>query len=77
MAQSGVLPAMHKDDDTIYDEPSEVEAVDGVVKVDGPDAVDVNLTPEAAVEVSDRLLRQSFKARGQKRLAKEVHRPKG
>ncbi|WP_262984816.1 hypothetical protein [Sphingomonas daechungensis] len=32
-------------DDKVYDEPSEVEAEDGVVVVNGPDAVDVQLTP--------------------------------
>jgi hypothetical protein len=32
-------------DDQVYAEPSEVEAVDGKVEVDGPDAVDVALTP--------------------------------
>lgn len=53
-------------DKTIYDEPSEVDAVDGVVTVEGPDAVDVKLTPEAASETSDRLLTGSLKAQGQK-----------
>ena len=52
-------------DNKIYDVSSEVEAKDGVVAVDGPDAVDVKLTPEAAAETSDRLLYASMKARGQ------------
>jgi hypothetical protein len=60
----------------LFDEPSAVEAVDGKVHVDGPDAVDVALTPEAAEETSDRLLRKSFEARGQARLDKLPHRPK-
>ena len=59
----------------VYDEPSDVQAVDGAVELDGPDAVDVALTPEAAEETSERLLRQSFKARGQKRLDRLPHRP--
>lgn len=59
----------------IYDDPSEVNAVDGAVELDGPDAVDVAMTPEAAEETSERLLRQSFKARGQKRLDGLPHRP--
>ena len=53
-----------------------MEAVDGAVEVDGPDAVDVTLTPEAAEETSDRLLRQAFKARGQTRLKRDPHQPK-
>ena len=52
-------------DDTIYDEASDVDANDGIVSVKGPDAVDVKLTPDAAVETSDRLLRGSLKAHGQ------------
>ena len=63
--------------DTTYDEPSDVKAVDGRVEVDGPDAVDVSLTPEAAEETSERLLQQSFKARGQTRLKNNTHRPQG
>ena len=52
-------------DDKIYDEPSDVSAKDGVVEVHGPDGVDVNLTPEAADETSDRLLKGALSARGQ------------
>ena len=53
-------------DDKIYKEPSDVTAEDGVVSVKGPDAVDVQMTPEAADETSERLLYGSLKARGQK-----------
>jgi len=66
---------MQSKDRTIYDDPSEVKAVDGKVDVDGPDQVDVTLTPEAAEETSERLLHQSFKARGQTRLKHSTHRP--
>ena len=52
-------------DDKVYDEPSDILAEDGSVKVSGPDAVDVRLTPEAAEETSNRLLEGSMKARGQ------------
>jgi len=52
--------------DRTYDEASEVEAEDGKVVVDGPDAVAVTLTPEAASETSDRLLFGAAKAQGQK-----------
>ena len=53
-------------DKTVYDDPSEVEADDGVVSLQGPDAVDVRLTPEAAEETSDRLNTGAMKARGQR-----------
>lgn len=52
--------------DRTFDEPSEVEAEGGKVIVDGPDAVAVTLTPEAASETSDRLLYGAAKAQGQK-----------
>lgn len=50
----------------IYDEPSRVDAVDGVVVVTGPDAIDIRLTARAAEETSDRLLEGAMKARGQR-----------
>lgn len=53
-------------DDTIYDEPSSVDATEGAVIVKGPDAVDVRLTPQAAEETSERLLEGAMKARGQR-----------
>jgi hypothetical protein len=52
--------------DKIYSEPSEVTAEDGEVIVDGPDAVAVSLTPEAAIETSNRLFQAGVTARGQK-----------
>ncbi len=60
----------------LFDEPSDVKAVEGQVEVEGPDEVDVALTPEAAEETSDRLLSGALKARGQARLKGQVHRPK-
>ena len=48
-----------------HDEPSEVDAEEGEVIVDGPDGVAVSFTPEAADETSDRLLKGAAKARGQ------------
>ena len=42
----------------------------------GPDAVDVDLSPEAAEETSDRLLHAAMKARGNRRLEDMPHRPK-
>lgn len=52
--------------DKVYDEPSNVRAEDGVVAVDGPDAVSVKLTPDAALETSDRLLGGAAEAQGQR-----------
>ena len=49
----------------VYDEPSSVKAEEGCVVVEGPDDVDVRLTPDAAEETSNRLLEGSMKARGQ------------
>ena len=60
---------------TVYEDPSEVDAVEGAVEVEGPDEVDVALTPEAAEETSDRLTDQAVKARGQRRLSRFTHRP--
>lgn len=61
---------------TIYQEPSDVRADDGKVDVDGPDHVDVSLTPEAAEETSERLAHEAIKARGQRRLKDLPHHPK-
>jgi hypothetical protein len=63
---------MHKRE--IYNDPSRVSAVDGTVEVDGPDAVNIAMTPEAAEETSERLADESIKARGQRRLKNYPHR---
>jgi len=52
-------------DGKIYSDPSDVEAKDGSVVVDGPDGVDVKLSPEAATETSDRLLFAAGQAKSQ------------
>jgi hypothetical protein len=72
---ASVSAAMH-DKNMTYSEPSEVEAVDGDVKVEGPDDVRVMLTAEAAEETSERLLTGAFKARGQTRLRSNPHQPR-
>ena len=59
-----------------HDEPSEVVAHEGEVLVDGPDAVAVSLTPEAALETSNRLLVSGLTAKGQRDEAKRRGRPK-
>jgi hypothetical protein len=51
---------------TIYDEPGDVDAEDGVVVQKGPDDIDVRLTPDAAEETSERLITGAMKARGQR-----------
>ena len=52
-------------DGIVHDEPSAVDAEDGVVIVNGPNSVDVRMTPDAAEETSQRLLTGAMKARGQ------------
>jgi hypothetical protein len=61
---------------TVYDQPSDVSAEDGAVAVEGPDSVDVAMTPEAAEETSERLTSEAVKARGQRRLGRFAHQPK-
>ena len=53
-------------DKTVYDEASDVDAEDGFVTVNGPDAVDVRMTPDAAEETSEWLNTGAMKARGQR-----------
>lgn len=50
----------------IYSKASDVSAEEGVVNVDGPDGVDVGLTPEAALETSNRLLDGAMHAAAQR-----------
>lgn len=63
----------------VYQEPSKVTVEDGIVKVKGPDDVDVQMTPEAADETSERLLYGAMQALGQKitgiREAKQAEEP--
>ena len=61
-------------DDKLYDEATEVTAKDGEVILDGPDAVDVKITPEAAEETADNLIQGAMKATGQRRLNRMAHR---
>lgn len=49
-----------------YDEASKVTVERGEVHLDGPDGVDVLLTPDAAIETSDRLLKAGLAAHGQR-----------
>ena len=61
--------------DKLYDEATEVTAKDGEVILDGPDAVDVKVTPEAAEETADNLIEGAVEARGQRRLKNLPHKP--
>lgn len=63
------------DRDKLYDEATEVTAEDGEVILDGPDAVDVKITPEAAEETADNLIKGAAEAAGQRRLRNQPHRP--
>lgn len=63
-------------DDKVYDEPTKVDAEDGNVVLDGPDGVDVSMTPDAALETSDRLLFGATQAMGQ-RIQEEQRHKKG
>jgi hypothetical protein len=60
----------------LYDQPTEVTAKDGKVLLDGPDGVDVALTPDAAIETGERLIDEGVTAAGQQRSKKIDHRPK-
>ena len=60
----------------VFDEPTEVTAKNGEVVLDGPDGVDVKLTPEAAEETGDRLIDHAVEARGQRILKDLPHQPK-
>ena len=61
-------------DDKTYDEATEVTAKDGQVILDGPDAVDVKVTPEAAEQTADNLIEGAVMARGQRRLKDLPHK---
>jgi hypothetical protein len=50
----------------VFDEATKVTAENGEVVLDGPDGVDVKLTPEAARETSTRLWDGAAKAKVQK-----------
>lgn len=54
----------------VYSQAGDVTAEDGVVHWDGPDGVDVGLTPDAAFVTSDRLMHSATEAAGQRRVKK-------
>jgi len=59
---------------TVHDTASEVTAEDGQVMLDGPDGTAVSLTPEAAIETSERLFEQGLKGKGQQVAARRRKR---
>ena len=61
--------------DKLYDEATKVTAKDGEVILDGPDAVDVKITPEAAEETADNLIEGAVTAADQRRLRDLPHKP--
>ena len=61
--------------DKIFDQATKVTAKDGEVTLDGPDAVDVTVTPEAAEETAENLIDGAMMARGQRRLKDSPHKP--
>jgi membrane peptidoglycan carboxypeptidase len=61
-------------DGKTYDEVTKVTAKDGEVILDGPDGVDVKVTPEAAEETADALINGAMKANGQRRMRGNPHR---
>ena len=62
-------------DPKLYDEPTKVTADDGEVALDGPDGVDVKMTPEAAEQTAINLEDAAVEARGQRRFKNLPQRP--
>lgn len=60
----------------LYDHPSEVCADKGEVIVEGPGGRVLSMTPDAALETSDRLLTRGLEAHGQN-VSKELSRQSG
>ena len=59
-------------DSLLHDEPSLVTAENGTVLVEGPAGIVLSLTPDAAAETSDRLLKAAAQAQGQ--ILERIHR---
>ena len=49
-------------------------AENGEVILDGPDGVDVKMTPEAAEQTAENLIDEAVRARGQRRMQRNLHR---
>jgi len=59
-----------------YSRPSDVSSEEGRVLLDGPDHVSIALTPEAALDLADRLTEHAAIAAGKRREALVDYRPK-
>lgn len=59
--------------DETYSKPRHVVAEQGKVLVDGPDSVDVALTPEAALETGERMIDRAADAAGQRHKSETEH----
>lgn len=62
-----------EDKDHVYDESTNVSAKNGDVVLQGPDGVDVKLTPEAAEHTAEKLEKGAAKAAGQRRMRRFPH----
>ena len=60
-------------DQKVYDEVTKVSAKRGEVHLDGPDGVDVKVTPEAAEATADELIKGAMEAAGQRRFRDNPH----
>lgn len=63
-------------DGKVYDESTKVTAHKGNVVLDGPDGVDVVMTPDAAERTAEELERGAARAAGQRRLSGNPHQPR-
>ncbi len=54
-------------DKPLYDDATKVSTNKGRVVLDGPDGVDVEITPEAALETAERLTTNAAQAAGERR----------
>jgi hypothetical protein len=63
-------------DGKVYDEVTKVTAKDGEVILDGPDGVDLKMSPQAAAETGHELINGAMKATGQERMKYNPHRAK-
>ena len=62
-------------DNEVYDQATRVTAKDGELNLDGPDGVDVKMTPEAAETTAENLTEEAVRARGQRRMKANPHQP--
>ena len=54
--------------DKTYDQPAAVSAQDGLVHLDGLGPIAIVMTPDAALETAERLVKHAVQAAGQRRM---------